>query len=159
MGPGSRGTWAWADEAAARKAARTSGQPARRGGVQGMDALPDMRRWPAEVEGRGGPFPPVIFQRLKRSFKVANWVVGRIESSLACDFQVIANYADSVREVLMASSDGRLSFDRQPMARMGVAALAREVDGVPQQGYSGGGGRVTLRIRFLVSFIHPLCPW
>src|SRR4249919_2115819 len=31
-------------------------------------------------------------------------------------FQVIANYADSVREVLVASSDGRLSFDRQPMA-------------------------------------------
>jgi TldD protein len=59
-------------------------------------------------------------------------------------FQVIANYADSVREVLVASSDGRLSFDRQPMARMGVAALAREADGVPQQGYSGGGGRVTL---------------
>jgi TldD protein len=59
-------------------------------------------------------------------------------------FQVIASYADSVREVLVASSDGRLSFDRQPMARMGVAALARETDGVPQQGYSGGGGRVTL---------------
>ena len=59
-------------------------------------------------------------------------------------FQVIANYADSIREVLIASSDGRLSFDRQPMARMGVAALARETDGVPQQGYSGGGGRVTL---------------
>jgi TldD protein len=59
-------------------------------------------------------------------------------------FQVIANYADSVREVLVASSDGRLSFDRQPMARMGVMALAREIDGVPQQGYSGGGGRVTL---------------
>jgi TldD protein len=59
-------------------------------------------------------------------------------------FQVIAQYADSIREVLVASSDGRLSFDRQPMARMGVAALARETDGVPQQGYSGGGGRVTL---------------
>jgi len=59
-------------------------------------------------------------------------------------FQVIANYADSIREVLVASSEGRLSFDRQPMARMGVAALAREKDGVPQQGYSGGGGRVTL---------------
>jgi TldD protein len=59
-------------------------------------------------------------------------------------FQVIANYADSVREILVASSDGRISFDRQPMARMGVAALAREGDGVPQQGYSGGGGRVTL---------------
>ena len=59
-------------------------------------------------------------------------------------FQVIANYADSVREVLVASSEGRLSFDRQPMARMGVAVLAREPDGVPQQGYAGGGGRVTL---------------
>jgi TldD protein len=59
-------------------------------------------------------------------------------------FQVIAQYADSIREVLVASSDGRLSFDRQPMARMGVAALAREADGAPQQGYSGGGGRVTL---------------
>src|ERR1700732_238960 len=59
-------------------------------------------------------------------------------------FQVIANYADSVREVLVASSDGRRSFDRQPMARMGVAALAREANGVPQQGYSGGGGRVTM---------------
>src|SRR5579864_5368296 len=63
-------------------------------------------------------------------------------------FQVIANYADSVREVLVASSYGRLSYDRQPMARMGVAALAREGPadggGVPQHGYSGGGGRVTL---------------
>jgi TldD protein len=60
-------------------------------------------------------------------------------------FQVQASYADSVREVLVASSDGRLSFDRQPMARMGVAALAREgATGVPQHGYSGGGGRVTL---------------
>jgi TldD protein len=63
-------------------------------------------------------------------------------------FQVQAQYADSLREVLVASSDGRLSYDRQPMARIGVAALAREGPadggGVPQHGYSGGGGRVTL---------------
>ena len=59
-------------------------------------------------------------------------------------FQVQASYADSVREILVATSDGRLTFDRQPMARMSVVALAREgKDGVPQQGYSGGGGRVT----------------
>jgi TldD protein len=59
-------------------------------------------------------------------------------------FQVQASYADSVREILVATSDGRLTFDRQPMARMSVSALAREgKDGVPQQGYSGGGGRVT----------------
>ena len=63
-------------------------------------------------------------------------------------FQVQASYADSVREVLVASSDGKLSFDRQPMARMGVSVLAREGGaggaGVPQHGYAGGGGRVTL---------------
>jgi TldD protein len=59
-------------------------------------------------------------------------------------FQVQSSYADSLREVLVASSDGRLSTDRQPMARMSVAVLAREAEGVPQHGYSGGGGRVAL---------------
>ena len=59
-------------------------------------------------------------------------------------FQVQASYADSVREVLIATSDGKLTFDRQPMARMGVMVLAREGDGPPQHGYSGGGGRVIL---------------
>ena len=41
-------------------------------------------------------------------------------------FQVQAGYADSLREVLVASSDGRLSYDRQPMARLNVMVLARE---------------------------------
>src|SRR5229473_213173 len=59
-------------------------------------------------------------------------------------FQVQATYADSLRNVLVATSEGRLSFDRQPMARMGVMALAREGEGVPQHGHHGGGGRVTL---------------
>jgi TldD protein len=59
-------------------------------------------------------------------------------------FQVQAGYADSLREVLIASSDGRLSYDRQPMARMSVSVLAREGEGAPQHGHSGGGGRVSL---------------
>ena len=59
-------------------------------------------------------------------------------------FQVQATYADSLREVLVATSEGRLSFDRQPMARMGVTVLARDGDGDPQHGHAGGGGRVTL---------------
>src|SRR5579863_7311940 len=59
-------------------------------------------------------------------------------------FQVQATYADSLRNVLVATSEGRMSFDRQPMARMGVMVLARDSDGAPQHGYSGGGGRVTL---------------
>jgi TldD protein len=59
-------------------------------------------------------------------------------------FQVQATYADSLREVLVATSEGRLSFDRQPMARMSVTVLAREGEGAPQSGHSGGGGRVEL---------------
>src|SRR5258705_12255409 len=59
-------------------------------------------------------------------------------------FQVMANYADSLRQILVASSDGRLSTDRQPMARINVTALARENGGAPQHGSAGGGGRVSL---------------
>src|ERR1700735_3373495 len=59
-------------------------------------------------------------------------------------FQVQASYVDSLRQVLVATSDGVLSMDRQPLARLGVSVLAREGDGVAQRGYSGGGGRVGL---------------
>ena len=59
-------------------------------------------------------------------------------------FQVQAVYADNLRHVMVATSDGVLSVDRQPLARLSVAALAREGDGPPQRGHSGGGGRVEL---------------
>lgn len=59
-------------------------------------------------------------------------------------FQVTASYVDSLRHVLIATSDGTLSFDRQPMARLNVSVLARESGGPPQRGYSGGGGRISL---------------
>src|SRR5579884_1522803 len=59
-------------------------------------------------------------------------------------FQVTASYADSLRHLLIATSDGTLTFDRQPMARMSVYVLARENGGAPQHGHAGGGGRVTL---------------
>lgn len=58
--------------------------------------------------------------------------------------QVQATYADNLRHILVATSDGTLSFDRQPLARMAVAALAKAGESVPQRGYSGGGGRVGL---------------
>jgi TldD protein len=58
--------------------------------------------------------------------------------------QVQAGYADNLRHVMVATSDGSLSFDRQPLARMSVSVLAREGEGTPQRGYSGGGGRVAL---------------
>jgi TldD protein len=63
-------------------------------------------------------------------------------------FQAQASYADNLRQVLVASSDGVLSWDRQPLARLNVAALARnsarQNGGTPQRGHAGGGGRVEL---------------
>ena len=58
-------------------------------------------------------------------------------------FQVQATYVDNLRHVMVANTDGALSFDRQPMTRLSVAALARD-GGTPQRGYAGGGGRVGL---------------
>jgi TldD protein len=43
-------------------------------------------------------------------------------------FQVQASYGDGVREVMVASSDGKLTFDRRPMASLNVAVLARNRD-------------------------------
>src|SRR5215472_14006792 len=59
-------------------------------------------------------------------------------------FQVQAGYADNLRHVMVATSDGVLTLDRQPLARMSVSALARKDGGVPQRGHAGGGGRVEL---------------
>ncbi|PYT32033.1 MAG: metalloprotease TldD [Acidobacteria bacterium] len=59
-------------------------------------------------------------------------------------FQVQATYADSLRHVMVATSEGVLSFDRQPMARLSIATLARLNGSAPQRGYAGGGGRVEL---------------
>jgi TldD protein len=59
-------------------------------------------------------------------------------------FQVQAMYADNLRHVLVATSDGVLTVDRQPLARLSVQALARRNGETPQQGHAGGGGRVDL---------------
>ena len=83
---------------------------------------------------------------VKRAEKAARAYDSRI-------FQVSATYADSLRHVLVANSDGILNFDRQPMARLSVSALAREKGGAPQNGHSGGGGRVDLDF-----FLHEKTP-
>jgi TldD protein len=57
--------------------------------------------------------------------------------------QVRVSYADEVKWVLIAASDGTEAADYQPLARMGVFCLARDGASV-QRGNSGGGGRVDL---------------
>jgi TldD protein len=54
--------------------------------------------------------------------------------------RVEASLAESYREILVATSDGRFVRDVQPMVRFGVRAIA-EAGGRRQAGSSGGGGR------------------
>jgi TldD protein len=100
-------------------------------------------------ETRGGRnLYPVITAPTETSLTARVELVKRADAAArAYDpriFQVTATYADNLRHVLVATSDGQLSYDRQPLARIGVAALAREGAGTPQRGYAGGGGRVSL---------------
>ncbi|HSJ99719.1 MAG TPA: metallopeptidase TldD-related protein [Kofleriaceae bacterium] len=54
--------------------------------------------------------------------------------------KVQASLFESIKEVLLFTSDGRSATDVQPMIRFGVAAIAEE-KGKRQAGSGGGGGR------------------
>lgn len=54
-----------------------------------------------------------------------------------------ASFSEEVREILVATSDGVMVHDVQPLLRFGVRAIA-ERDGKRQEGSSGGGGRMTM---------------
>ncbi len=57
--------------------------------------------------------------------------------------RVEASFNEELREILIATSDGKLAVDRQPLIRFGVRVIA-ERDGKRQSGNSGGGGRMGL---------------
>lgn len=57
--------------------------------------------------------------------------------------KVEASFAEEIREILVVTSDGKMSRDTQPMLRIGVRAIA-EKDGKREAGSSGGGGRTTM---------------
>jgi TldD protein len=55
--------------------------------------------------------------------------------------EVQAGIADELKYVMIASSDGRLTGDVQPLSRISVSCIADD-DGNRQVGRSGGGGRM-----------------
>ena len=57
--------------------------------------------------------------------------------------KVEASFAESIKEVLLFTSDGRMASDVQPLMRFGVRAVAEE-SGKRQSGSGGGGGRYGL---------------
>jgi TldD protein len=54
-----------------------------------------------------------------------------------------ASFAEELREIVVATSDGVFVHDVQPLFRMGVRAIA-ERSGKRQEGSGGGGGRMTM---------------
>lgn len=99
-------------------------------------------------EGRRHNLYPVLIAPTETAFTQRVDLVKRADrAARAYDpriFQVQAVYADNLRHVMVATSDGVLTLDRQPLARMSVFALARQGSGQPQRGQAGGGGRVEL---------------
>jgi TldD protein len=68
------------------------------------------------------------------------------EHALKFDSRIVkveASLAEEVREILIATSDGQLAHDVQPLLRFGIRAIA-ESNGRREAGRSGGGGRTTL---------------
>ncbi len=57
--------------------------------------------------------------------------------------RVEASLAEEYREILIATSDGKLVHDVQPLMRFGIRVIA-EQNGKRQAGSSGGGGRLDL---------------
>src|SRR5439155_8785836 len=59
--------------------------------------------------------------------------------------QVQASYVDETKHILIVTSDGRATWDLQPLVRLNVMCIAEE-NGQRQSGYQGGGGRGVLDV-------------
>ncbi len=119
-------------------AARIAGQIAAGGGAPEPVAiqpvvLPDF--YPVERPSLAMP-PEEKLALLRTADRAARGHDSRIT-------KVEASLVEQVREILVVTSDGSWSRDRQPLIRFGVRAVAEDGD-KRQSGSSGGGGRYGL---------------
>lgn len=123
---------------AMKAAARTAAQIAS-GGRSVTAAAPAPRarpdRYPFEAASldAGGAAKRGILQRADRAARAFDPRITRVEVS----------FSEDLREILIATSDGIMVQDRQPLIRFGVRAIAEE-GALRQSGSSGGGGRIGL---------------
>jgi TldD protein len=122
--------------AAMERAARTAAQIAAGGGSRapvGLVSLDTANRYPVDVLSLDlrGEDKRDLLARADAHAKRQDPRVTRVEASLA----------EQIREILIATSDGRWIHDRQPLLRFGIRVIVE--DGAKRQsGSSGGGGRV-----------------
>jgi TldD protein len=139
---GERTGYAYSDDLSAdkiRKAARTAALIASgpaKAEITGLDTVRTQDLYPVLVAAGDTSLAERV-ALVRRADEAARAADPRV-------FQVQASYGDSLRHVLVATTEGTLSLDRQPMARLNVVVLARQDGGTPQRGYAGGGGRVGL---------------
>lgn len=119
-------------------AARTAGQIARGGGA----ALPTSvgtvaigNHYPVAQLSLATPAPEklALLRAADQAARAMDRRITKVEVSLG----------ESIRELLVVTSDGKMARDRQPILRFGVRAVA-EQEGKRQAGSSGGGGRYGL---------------
>src|SRR6185436_16246567 len=122
-----------------RRAAETASHIARTGGSKtpvGVNATPrDLNLYPVEKPLSSVELATKI-GLIKRGDEVARAYDSRIR-------EVQSSITDEMKYVMIASSDGRLIGDIQPMARFGLSCIADD-DGNLQVGRAGGGGRIGL---------------
>ena len=124
------------DETAMLKAAKTAAQIATGGGAPPVSALNQpslpsryaLEGWTLDLSGEHKR------DLLRRADRAARAYDSRIK-------KVQASFSETAKEILIATSDGVMVHDRQPMLRFGVSAIAEDGD-KRQSGSSGGGGRV-----------------
>ena len=117
------------------RAARTAAQIAEGGGAPApvavtSRALPSRYDVPTLTLDVAGLEKRELLARADRTARAADPRVVRVDAS----------FNEEVREILIASSDGKLVHDVQPLMRFGVRVIV-EQNGKRQSGSSGGGGR------------------
>jgi TldD protein len=123
---------------AMERAAKTAAQIATGGGAKAPVALEE-RGLPRRYDvGTVTLDVPGIEKRalLERAASAAHAADSRV-------IKVEASLSEEIREIMVATSDGRLARDIQPLMRFGIRVIAEE-KGKRQEGTSGGGGRTTM---------------
>jgi TldD protein len=138
---GDKTGYAYTDEIAfdsIRRAAETASHIARTGAAQqqvtGVNATPNLRNlYAVEAPVSSAELTHKI-ELIRQGDEVARGYDRRIR-------EVQSSLADEIKYVMVASSEGRLVGDIQPLARYGITCIADD-DGNLQLGRAGGGGRV-----------------